>query len=134
MAQDITRSEKKSYEGKDYDSDCWNVYGAGGGLIILIKRSPTTADDMTKWNILMSRVKRINILALSESADVLSIDYKSFNSECIPIMCEALKSNIDIKSLWVRHVLNAVGMEYIFKLLQTHITITEANIRHNQSL
>jgi len=35
--------------------------------------------------------------------------------------------------LQVYHTLNTVGMEYVFKLLQTHITITEADFYNNKS-
>jgi len=119
-------------ETKDYESGCWRVNTDGDELRIRIERSPTMADDITKWNILMSRVKSSNKLYL-HSGYVPDIDYKSFNSECIPILCEALKNNIVINQLTVYYVLNTVGMEYVFKLLQTHITITEADFWNNKS-
>jgi len=75
---------------------------------------------------------RYVFLSLHDSVKVDDFDLKSFNYECIPLFCKALKNTKVIKSLRVFEVLNHIGMKSICQVLQTQSTITLVKFAYNQ--
>jgi len=117
----------------EYESDCWELYVRNASqsnkkIDIIMKRIPTSQVDLVKWTVLMQMVKSSLEVILSSSCYLRFTDSvkKSFNDQCIPLFCDAIKNNTIITFLNITPLLllNDVGMKLVRKVLQSHTTIT----------
>jgi len=116
-----------------YESECWDqvIDVVDNGVEIYLLVCPTLSEDLNRWKLLMKKVETArNVeLALEDDDD---FDLKSFNDECIPLLCNALKNTKVIISLSVSEVLNHIGMKSICQVLQTQSTITSVTFSFNE--
>jgi len=123
----ITKNVEVEDESKEYESECWEVLVTEDTLkILLYRREPTIeAADFNKWKALMRKVAtcKVNKVRLIGSV------YRSkstFNTQYVPLFCDAIKSNTVVTALEVwSSAIDVNGMKGICGVLQTHATITD---------
>jgi len=84
-----------------------------------------------KWKQVLQSIETSPIVWMNESAISGTIDYKLFNDQFIPQICNALQKNKVITELRINYLLHHVGMKSVCKMLQTHATIIAAGIYDN---
>jgi len=116
-----------------YESECWGIYEENNDVYIYLKFCPTLTEDLNRWKILMKKIETALAVRLVVHGSVNGdyFDLKSFNDECIPLFCNALKNTKVIKSLRVFEALNDIGMKSICQVLQTQSTITSVKFKYN---
>jgi len=124
--QKVLSNEVKD-ESKEYESDCWSIrIGDDGYFTIAMMSIPNEASDFLKWKALIKKVATVSKVYL-RGGSYASIDKQSFCTLCIPLFCDAIKSNTIITSLKVSSfALNNNAMKHVCDVLQTHTTITYA--------
>jgi len=118
-------------ESKEYESDCWDniEFDDDDYFTIAMISIPTEAMEFLKWKSLMKKVATVNKVYLRLYYARIDKNYfkKSFCTLCIPLFCDAIKSNTFITSLKVSSsLINNNAMNRVCEVLQTHTTITYA--------